>query len=212
MSPWAALSHHCPYAIPGSASISHRYCHPFSSHLTAPNNQANKHLTDYSKTSSSLGNKHLGASCHPSAIMPPRRGRGGRAGGTPGPAAPDPSPRAQRTPGPSRFSTAYGSPAQFAPSHASTESSHEGIRTALRSVQDHNPDVQRSKATSRNRGSAAPPAAPPALPPALPPAVPPQPPQPPPGPANNNQRMFLDFPLTMIIRGSQFVYKFRNCI
>ncbi|POS73936.1 hypothetical protein DHEL01_v207670 [Diaporthe helianthi] len=120
--------------------------------------------------------------------MPPRRGRGGRSGGTPAP--PDPSPRAQRTPGPSRLSTAYGSPAQLAPSRAALQSSYDGMGNALRSVQEDNPDAQRGRGSQRNRSSAAPPASPPANSPAklptVPPALPHQQVQPPPRPADNN--------------------------
>lgn len=189
--------------------VSHRYCNRFSSHLTAAankqtNNQSiNQNLTSYRKTSSLLGNKYLGCSTHLTAIMPPRRGRGGRSGGTP--AAPDPSPRAQRTPGPVRASTAYGSPAQLAPSRAAVQSSYDGMGNAIRSVQEHNPDAQRGRANQRNRGSVAPPANPPASPPPNPPpnppvaspGLPPQPVRPPPGPAANNRGMLLVFSLLL---------------
>ncbi|KAG8168237.1 hypothetical protein KVR01_003926 [Diaporthe batatas] len=116
--------------------------------------------------------------------MPPRQGRGARSGDTPG--APDPSPRAQRTPGPSRLSTAYGSPAQLAPSRASVQTTNVGMGDAIRSVQQHNPDAQRGRRSQRNRGSAVPPANPPAPPPQPPLPQPPLPPLPPPGPAGNN--------------------------
>ncbi|KAG6366614.1 hypothetical protein INS49_000792 [Diaporthe citri] len=123
--------------------------------------------------------------------MPPRRGRGGHAGGAPSP-APDPSPRAQRTGGPSRFSTSYGSPSMYAAARSSTSSSLDGIGSAVRSVRDSNAADGQNRANQRasraddqgarpsNNGG-------PAAPPPAPPVVPPPPDQQPLGPANNNQ-------------------------
>ncbi|KAI7788521.1 hypothetical protein LA080_010855 [Diaporthe eres] len=124
--------------------------------------------------------------------MPPRPGRGGHAGGTPAP-APNPTPRAQRSGGPSRFSTSYGSPSMYAAARSSTSSSLDGIGSAVRSVRDSNAADGQNGANQRasradnqgarpsnNGGLAAPPPAPPVVPP---PAN-----QQPSGPANNNQR------------------------
>lgn len=87
--------------------------------------------------------------------MPPKRGRGGARGGsratsrasaTPGPsevsrdASPfDPTRRAQRTPGPPRFSSSYGSPVVLTSRRIFTGGSAAGaIDAALRTVQDAN--------------------------------------------------------------------------
>ncbi|KAJ0114541.1 hypothetical protein J7T55_004785 [Diaporthe amygdali] len=132
--------------------------------------------------------------------MPPRRGRGGNAGGgTPSP-APDSRPRAQRTPGPSRFSTSYGSPAMLTAGRSTTSSSIGGIGNALRNVQNATSADRRTRAAQQaaeggNQGARPPPNQGPAAPLDQGPAPPPnQGPVVPPvaqktaGPATNNQQ------------------------
>lgn len=160
-----------------------------------------------------VSNNYPHLSVHSTATMPPRPGRGGHAGGTPAP-APNPTPRAQRSGGPSRFSTSYGSPSMYAAARSSTSSSLDGIGSAVRSVRDSNAADGQNRANQRasradnqgarpfnNGGLAAPPPAPPVVPP---PAD-----QQPSGPANNNQRRSFDIysPLTTITHAICFVYK-----
>lgn len=140
--------------------------------------------------------------------MPPRRGRGAPpAGGTPTP-APDSRSRVQRTPGPTRFSSSYGSPAMLAGNRSPISSSAVGgLGNAIRTVQDSTSADRRTRAARRsaeassqgahpppNQNAAAPssqgPAAPVSQAPAAPPAAPPAQ-QPTAGSVNNNQRRFL---------------------
>lgn len=158
-----------------------------------------------------VSNNYPHVSVHSTATMPPRRGRGGQAGGAPSP-APDPSPRAQRTGGPSRFSTSYGSPSMYAAARSSTSSSLDGIGSAVRSVRDSNAADGQSRGNQRpsradsqgarpsnNGGPGAPPPGPPVVPPPLD--------QQPLRPANNNQRRFLDIysPLMTVTHETCFV-------
>lgn len=154
--------------------------------------QQTRNLTSDRTNSFLVGSQHSHVSVHSTATMPPRRPRGGQAAGAPSP-APDPSPRAQRTPGPSRFSTSYGSSAMYAAARSSTSSALGGIGNAVRSVQEMgaadgqgraNPRPSRAgnqSAQPSNNGGSGDPA-----------PVPPPRKQQPSGPAGNDQRMFLD--------------------
>lgn len=153
-------------------------------------------LTSDSLNSFLLINKYRHVPVHSPATMPPRRGGRGNAA-TP---APDPSPRPQRSQGPARMSTSYGSPAMYAAGRSSTSSSLGGIGNALRSVRTSNAadghnGVNQRPAGADNQNAAPPnnrdPATPPAPQPAAPPVVPPAPVQQPFAPANNQGRFLV---------------------